>query len=241
MTREGHAVALVVSGSSGTTVNYLLSLDIPLRVLKGIQEGQPITRGTMQATWRLEDFAYCAKLGLNHQRVDDFRKQFPDRTRLLVAGTVLPDGPAHVAKVRTGDILIRVNGALLSSFIELANLCDSNVGGKVQLLLQREGHDVNVDVDIADLRTIIPNRVLFISGAIFHQLSLQQAMAYAISLRTEGAYACSIPSYLGLGGYGSGVLIQNLDNKPTPNLEALIDVFQDIPGSKSVAESSLIF
>src|ERR1700759_301775 len=62
---SGHAVALQAAGRvDGAATYYFLPLDRPSRALKCLQEGKPITRGTIQTQWMLKPFDDCRRLGL---------------------------------------------------------------------------------------------------------------------------------------------------------------------------------
>jgi pro-apoptotic serine protease NMA111 len=85
------------------------------------------------------------------------RKAAPNENNILVAKTVLPEGPAD-NKVKSGDVLIMVNGELLTSFVKLDEILDSSVGGTVLLLIQRGGKDIEVAINVGDLLAITPDR-----------------------------------------------------------------------------------
>jgi Trypsin-like serine proteases, typically periplasmic, contain C-terminal PDZ domain len=63
---------------------------------------------------------------------------------MLAAEIILPEGPAD-GKLLEGDVLIKVNGELLTQFVRLDDILDSSVGESVKLLVQRGGQDVEVE------------------------------------------------------------------------------------------------
>ena len=157
---HGHAVALQAGGrSDGAATDYFLPLDRPLRVLRCIQESQPITRGTIQPQWLIKPFDECRRLGLSAEHEAAIRQDFPKETGLLVAEVVLPEGPSD-GKLTEGDVLIKVNGKLLTHFVRLDDILDSSVGSKIKVLVQRGGRDIEVDIDVGDLHAITPDRFL---------------------------------------------------------------------------------
>lgn len=227
---DGHAIALQAGGrADGAATDYFLPLDRPLRALQCIQRGDPITRGTIQTQWMLKPFDDCRRLGLTPNWEAAVRQRFPKETGMLVAEVVLPNGPAH-NKVAEGDILVMVNGELLTQFVRLDETLDSNVGGKVKLLVQRGGEDMEVEITIGDLHAITPDRFVTVAGASFHDLSYQQARLFAISTRGNGVYVCEASGSFRFDGTESGWLIISVDNRETPNLDAFVKVMATIPG-----------
>ncbi|TAQ91300.1 hypothetical protein B7494_g376 [Chlorociboria aeruginascens] len=224
---DGYAVALQAGGrSDGAATDYFLPLDRPLRALRCIQDGKQITRGTIQCQWMLKPFDECRRLGLSPQWESAVRKSFPKENSMLVAEIVLPKGPSH-NKVEEGDVLIKVNGELLTQFVRLDDILDSSVDGKVKLLLQRGGEDVEVEVTVGDLHKITPDRFVSVAGASFHDLSYQQARLYAIACK--GVFVCDATGSFRFESTDNGWIIQTIDHKKTPDLNSFIEVMKGIP------------
>ena len=179
---DGFAVALQAGGrADGAATDYFLPLDRPSRALKCIQEGATITRGTIQTQWLIKPFDECRRLGLSSDWEAAMRKEFPKETGLLVAELILPEGPGH-QRIEEGDVLIRVNGQLLTKFALLDAILDDNVGGKVKILVQRGGEDVEMELDVGNLHAITPDRFVSVAGGSFHDISYQQARMYGVCL-----------------------------------------------------------
>ncbi|KAF2735417.1 trypsin-like serine protease [Polyplosphaeria fusca] len=233
--KHGYAVALQAGGrSDGASTDYFLPLDRPLRALDLIRNGEPVSRGTIQVQWILKPFDECRRLGLSPDWEKAIRTEFPKETGMLVAEVVLPKGPAS-EMIEEGDLLVKVNGELVTQFIRLDSILDDSVGQTVSLMIQRAGENIDVQVDVADLHAITPDRFVRAAGASFHDLSYQQARLYAISLKDAGVYVCEAAgSFRFADGYTSGWLVQEVDNKPTPNLDAFIEVMRAIPDRKRV-------
>ena len=93
--------------------------------------------------------------------------------------------------IEVGDILIKVNWKLLPQFKYLDDILDSNVGSIIGLPLQRCGKDVEVEVEVADLYKITPNRLVSIAGAGFQNLSYQRARAHGVACKGVFLYDAS--------------------------------------------------
>lgn len=225
---DGEAVALQAGGrADGAATDYFLPLDRPLRALECIRRGEPVTRGTIQTQWMIKPFDECRRLGLTPEWESTVRKAAPNETGMLVAEIVLPEGPAD-GKLREGDVLLKVNGELLTQFVRLDDILDSNVGKKVKLLVQRGGQDVEVECEVGDLHAITPDRFVTVAGGTFHDLSYQQARLYAIAVK--GVYVCEAAGSFKLENTLSGWIIDSVDKRPTRNLQEFIDVMKTIPG-----------
>jgi pro-apoptotic serine protease NMA111 len=228
--KDGYAVALQAGGrSDGAATDYFLPLDRPLRALNLIRQNLPVSRGTIQVQWLLKTFDECRRLGLTREGEKAMREKFPKETGMLVAEIVLPKGPAD-GLIQEGDLLMKVNGELLTQFVRLDEILDNNVGEKVSLLLQRGGEDVHVELTVGNLHDITPDRFVTVAGASFHDLSYQQARLYAIALKDAGVYICESAGSFKFDGSESGWLVQSIDNKDTPNLQTFIEVMKQIPG-----------
>jgi len=226
---DGFAVALQAGGrADGAATDYFLPLDRPLRALQHVQRGDDVPRGTIQTQWLLKPFDECRRLGLTPDWEARLRNAFPKENNLLVAEVILPDGPGH-RKIEEGDVLLKVNDELVTQFIRLDDIFDSSVGKTVKILVQRGGQDVEIEITVGDLHAITPDRFVNVAGAAFHDLSYQQARLYAIATKGQGVYVCESAGSFRLDGAESGWLIQSIDNKDTPDLDAFIEVMKSIP------------
>ncbi|TKA30386.1 Pro-apoptotic serine protease [Salinomyces thailandicus] len=231
---DGYAVALQAGGrADGAATDYFLPLDRPLRALQCIREGNPVPRGTIQTQWLLKAFDECRRLGLSPEWEGEVRKKFPKETGMLVAEVVLPKGPAY-EKLEEGDVLIKVNGELLTQFVKLDDVLDGSVDGKVKLLIQRGGEDMEVELGVGDLHAITPDRFVSVAGAAFHNLSYQQARLYAVALEGSGVYCCEASGSFRFEGSESGWLVQSVGHMPTPDLDTFVAVMKSVPDRSRV-------
>ncbi|KUJ16692.1 trypsin-like serine protease [Mollisia scopiformis] len=230
---DGQAVALQAGGRNAAATDYFLPLDRPLRALECLQKGEPITRGTIQCQWKFNPFNECQGLGLSSEWETAFREAFPNEVGMLVAERIIPEGPSD-SKIKVGDILIKVNGKLLAQFKNLDDILDSSVGCIIDVLLQRRGEDVEVQVEVADLHKITPNRLVSVAGATFQDLSYQRARAHGVACK--GVFLCN-----GQGSFfpiPDNRLIQKVDSKATPDLDTFIEVMKAIPDQARVVVTS---
>ena len=224
---DGHAVALQAGGrADGAATDYFLPLDRPLRALQCIQRGEKVARGTIQTQWTIRPFDECRRLGLSPDSEAEIRAAFPKETGMLVAEIVLPEGPAD-KNLQEGDVLMKVNGELLTQFIKLDSILDLSVGKKVKILIQRGGKDIEVELEVGDLHTITPDRFVTVGGGSFHNLSYQQARLYAIPVK--GVFICDAAGSFRFESSEAGWIVDAVNQQPTPDLDAFINVVKAIP------------
>ncbi|KAI9653055.1 MAG: hypothetical protein M1831_006262 [Alyxoria varia] len=224
---DGCAIALQAGGrADGAATDYFLPLDRPLRALQCIRNKEKVARGTIQCQWLIKPFDECRRLGLTSDWESSIRKEFPKETGMLVAEVVLPEGPSHT-KLEEGDLLIKVNGEILTQFPRLDAILDSSVGQTVSLTVQRGGQNISVDLEVGDLHAITPDRFLSVSGASFHDLSYQQARLYAVAVK--GVFVAETGGSFRFESLDSGWIITSINHKDTPDLKSFIEVVKAIP------------
>jgi S1-C subfamily serine protease len=99
------------------------------RALEMIQTGSSRARAArLQVGFHYTPYDELRRLGLDEKTEEAARRAFPALTGMLVVNEVLPGGPAD-GTLQPGDVLVRVNGKLVSEFEPLEQVVDDNVGG----------------------------------------------------------------------------------------------------------------
>jgi pro-apoptotic serine protease NMA111 len=224
---NGNAIALKMGRTSERNyTDHYLPLHRPVRALQYIRRNDPVPRGTIQVVWRSVSFDACRAKGLRSTWLDHIRRTDPKRTTMLVASTVLPEGPSDT-KLQNDDILIKVNGALIHQHIPLEEVIDSNVGNTIDLLVHRGGRDLEFTVQVGDLHNLTPDRFVTVAGGVFHTLSYQQAQRRNVAVR--GVYLCDeIGSTFGFDGGARGWIVQKINQKLVPDLETFINIMASL-------------
>lgn len=182
---QGRAVALNAGSKSSSASAFFLPLERVVRALRYLQNGRDLSpdkwpavtipRGTLQVTFVHKGFDETFRLGLQRETELMVRHATsPGETGMLVVDSVVPGGPAY-KRLETGDVLVCVNGEVMTQFLKLETLLDDCVNQKIELHIERGGTPMTLELVVQDLHLITPDHFLEVSGAVIHPLSYQQA------------------------------------------------------------------
>jgi len=135
---QGRVVALNAGGATGAASSFYLPLGRVKRALSLIQQGKPVTRGTLETEFRYRPYDELRRLGLSNDTEAQVRTAQPEGTGMLVVTDVQP-GSMSDGVLEPGDVLVRVNGKLVTQFEPLEAVLDDSVGHDVNLTLSRGG------------------------------------------------------------------------------------------------------
>ncbi|KAI9009221.1 trypsin-like cysteine/serine peptidase domain-containing protein [Hyaloraphidium curvatum] len=223
---SGHCVALNAGGATGAAASsFFLPLDRVVRALEYIKEGKEVPRGDIQAVFKHAAYDEVRRLGLKEELEGEMRRAFPDGEGMLVVSQVVPQGPAD-GKLEAGDIVLRMNGQLLTTFVPLEEILDSNVGNEVTFEIHRGPNILSVSVTVEDLHSTMPRRYVEVGGGILHDLSYQMARGFMVPC--SGVYVASAGYMLSLAGVSRKCIITSLDNQSTPHLDDFVRIFAQL-------------
>ncbi|KAL3673731.1 hypothetical protein V7S43_001427 [Phytophthora oleae] len=218
LNHDGDAIALNAGGKIGTSASFYLPLDRVKRAFDLIREGKDVPRGTIQTIFNYKPFDEVRRLGVDPATERLVRSSFPLETGMLTVAETIPSGPSS-NKLQPGDVLVRVNGELITRFVPLEAILDDNVGSEIELQIERSGELVTHKVPVQDLHSVTPSRFVEIGGAVINPLSYQQARNHAMS---PGAPYVADPGYfLQRSRIGRGAIIHSVNGIKTPDLETL--------------------
>jgi S1-C subfamily serine protease len=219
---RGRVVALNAGGANGNASSFYLPLGRVRRALELIQQGKPVTRGTLYTVFNYTPYDELTRLGLNASTEAVVRKNFPQYTGMLVVTEVLRGSPSENV-LQPGDVLVKVNGKYVTQFEPLDDVVDSSVGGQVTLDLERGGKPISAKLPVGDLHSITPSAYAEFGDAVLNALSYQQARHFNVPVR--GVYVAN-PGYMfAAAGVPRGAVITAMDSK---EVSTLADVEQHI-------------
>jgi S1-C subfamily serine protease len=213
---KGDVVALNAGGNNSAASSFFLPLYRIDRALKEIQKGNPVARGTLQTTFQSKPFDELRRLGLTPDSERAAREKSAKQTSMLTVEQVIPGSPAS-GKMAPGDILIRVNGKLITEFIPLESILDSQVGNEIELELERGGRRIVSSVRVDNLHAITPDEYLQFGDGTVNKLSYQQARHY--NRPPEGVYVANPGYLLSKAAIPRGAVIVEMDGEPIIDLD----------------------
>ncbi|XP_010485681.1 PREDICTED: protease Do-like 7 isoform X3 [Camelina sativa] len=233
---QGRAVALNAGSKSSSASAFFLPLQRVVRALGFLQKSidsctdKPkavhIPRGTLQMTFVHKGFDEIRRLGLRTETEQVVRHASPTgETGMLVVDSVVPSGPAD-KHLEPGDVLVRVNGIVLTQFLSLENLLDDGVGQILELEIERGGQPLSVSVTVQDLHSITPDHFLEVSGAVIHPLSYQQARNFRFPCGL--AYVADPGYMLFRAGVPRHAIIKKVANEDISGLGDLVSVLSKL-------------
>lgn len=212
----GNVVALNAGADGAAASSFFLPLDRVERALKLLQAAKPVPRGTVQTVFAHKAYDELRRLGLSEKSEAIVRAARPEETGMLSVQEVVPQSPAD-RKLAPGDILLRVNGELITQFVPLADILDSSVGETVTVELERGGRTVTETVPVTDLHSITPNGYLEFGGAVVNDLSFQQSRHYNRPI--SGVYVADPGYMLSRAGIPRDAVITEVDGMSIENIE----------------------
>ncbi|KAK7379256.1 hypothetical protein VNO80_04711 [Phaseolus coccineus] len=233
---QGRAVALNAGSKSSSASAFFLPLERVVRALRFLQKGSEtyvdkwqavsIPRGTLQVTFLHKGFDETRRLGLKTETEQIVRQASPaGETGMLVVDSVVPGGPGY-KHLEPGDVLVRVNGEVITQFLKLETLLDDSVSKNIELQIERGGTSKTLTLLVQDLHSITPDYFLEVSGAVIHPLSYQQARNFRFHC---GLVYVAEPGYmLFRAGVPRHAIIKKFAGEEISCLEELITVISKL-------------
>lgn len=229
---QGRVVALNAGANVQAASSFFLPLDRVTRALERIRAGEPVSRGTLLATFVHVAYDELGRLGLDAATEARYRQLFPEQKGLLVLRDIVPGAPGE-GLLEPGDIVLALDGEPVATFNALAEALDEGVGETLRIALRRGRNDLEVEVGISDLHAVSPSSFLQLGDAVLHDLSYQQARH--LNMPIEGVYVAN-PGYMLLASaVPRGAVIVELDGVPTPDLATLARLLERVPDRARVA------
>jgi len=213
---EGQVVALNAGANNSAASSFFLPLDRIDRALRELQKENVVTRGTLQTIFRSEPYDELRRLGLTDESERIAREANPYQTGMLTIEQVIPESPAYEV-LAPGDILIRINGEMVTEFVPLEDTLDSHVGEEIEIQVERGGRRIDAMLRVDDLHAITPAEYVEFGDAIVNQLSYQQARHY--NRKAEGVYVANPGYLLSRAAIPRGAVIVEMDGEAVSTLD----------------------
>ena len=228
---QGRALALWASfayqtGRDMTQVNMGIPAGVVGDMIGHLQAGSSIR--SLEIEWLQTPISAARKINLP----ESWARQYEDdgRRQLLAVSTVVAGAPAETM-LRSGDIVLSMNGDILNSFreVELASQ-----RAAVAMTILRDGQELELNVPTVELDGYGINRVVLWAGALLQAPHRELAAQRGIS--RAGVYV----SYFNFGSPASrsqlfaGRRIVAVDGQPTADLDQFVAAVNGLPDGSSV-------
>ncbi|MCK6502612.1 trypsin-like peptidase domain-containing protein [Myxococcota bacterium] len=214
--RDGHVIALNAGSRRAAASSYFLPLDRVVRAVRLLQAGQPVPRGTWQVTLLHKPYDELRRLGLSSETEARLRRAQPKGTGMLVVEGVVPGGPAQ-ERLELGDVLLEVEGELITGFAQLEGILDERVEAELAVRVERGGQPVDLALTVQDLHEITPSSYLEVGDAVLNELSYQQARHALVPV--GGAYVAASGYMLGAAGIGARAVLTAIGDQAVYSLD----------------------
>jgi S1-C subfamily serine protease len=235
---EGRVVALNAGANTQAASSFFLPLDRIRVALAAIQAGGSVARGTLQTEFVHKPYAELRRLGLRRETEAATRAAYPNQTGLLVVEQVIP-GTSAAGLLRSGDILVEIDGRLIAQFVPMAALLDDNVGESVDVVVERGGERHEYQIAVDDLHAITPSDYIEYGDGVFHDLSYQQARHFYRPV--AGVYVANPGYVFGGAAIPRASLITEIDRKPIANLNDFQQVVEQLADGEQVSVRFVTF
>jgi S1-C subfamily serine protease len=215
---SGEVVALNAGANNSAASSFFLPLDRVERALTLLQQGKPVSRGTLQTVFVQKPYDELRRLGLQQHSEAEARKASPRETGMLTVQEVIPTSPAE-DRLQAGDILLKVDGQLITAFVPLAEILDEKIGDTVTVEVERGGQRVTSELPVSDLHEISPHEYLEFGDAVVNNLSYQQARHY--NRPVSGVYVANSGYMLSRSAIPRGAVITEVGGAPVRDIHDL--------------------
>ena len=209
---QGRVVALNAGGATGAASSFYLPLGRVQRALPLIQQGKPVTRGTLQTEFRYRPYDELRRLGLPATPRRRCAAPQPDGTGMLVVTDVQP-GSASDGLLEPGDVLVRVNGTLVTQFEPLEAVLDDSVGAQRRADARSAAASSTPRASRSTISMRSRRPPTWSSAMrVVHTLSYQEARAFHRPIR--GVFVAASGYMFDAAGVPRGAVITAVNSKP---------------------------
>jgi len=224
----GDVVALNAAANTKTASSFFLPLPRIQHALKRLQSEQSIERGSFQTLFTHQPFRELSRLGLDEETEARIRASAPDTNGMLTVAQVIPGGAADGA-LESGDILISIEGRMITDFLSLEALLDASIGKTLSVEIIRQAVRKTVDASVADLHALAPRQLLEVGDSVLQDMSIQHARAMN---RVQKGVVVMRPGYaFTRASVPQGAVIIELEGRPISDINSFITAVTDSPQS----------
>ena len=219
--------AYQAGGDSGQ-VNRGISAELLSEFVDTVRSRDPIY--SLEAELGYTPLFAARKLGLDEDWLDRLESHSPSARRALSVTRLVAGTPA-AELLKNGDMILAVDGNLVTSFRELERAVQRP---EVELTVWRDGKAMDIDIDTVVLGGEGIKRAVSWAGTLLQDP--HRAMAAQRGIEPSGVYVAffSYGSPATRYGLWAGRRIVAVDDSETPDLQTFLDVVADKDDQESV-------
>lgn len=217
--RSGHAQAVLVRNACCLSTQPLRALEL--------------------AAWAiLQHIAMLYSVGVYIRTITDTLLDGSSHQGMLVVESVVPESPAD-GLLEPGDVLISLNGSIITHFHDMEAMLDDCVGRLVNVVVERGGTQQSTSMLVTDLHAVTPSCLLEVCGGAVHALSYQQARNNRVAVGQ--VYVAEAGYLLHRAGVPKHSIVTAVGNTPTPTLDAFTEVLLGLQQGEQVPVEYYLF
>jgi S1-C subfamily serine protease len=219
---------MVQSGGDSTQINRGIGSEVVEQFVETVQEGRPFY--SLEAEFVYAPLFAARKMGVDEEWVARLEQNNPVRRRALSITRLVAGTPASKL-LRNGDMVLAIDGVVVTSYRALEEAVQKP---DVVVTVWRDDavHEIPMQTAALDGRGI--DRAISWAGALLQDP--HRAMAAQRGVETDGVYV----AYFSYGspatryGLWAGRRVVEVNETPTPDLQAFIDAVAGIQHRESV-------
>ncbi|MEL7185308.1 MAG: trypsin-like peptidase domain-containing protein [Pseudomonadota bacterium] len=218
----------VQRGGESSQINRGISSDLIEQFVNTVRDGRPFY--SLEAEFVYAPLFAARKMGVDEEWIARLEENNPSRRRALSVTRLVADTPASEL-LRNGDMVLAVDGNVVTSYRELENAVQKP---RVTVTVWRNDKVKDIEIDTVALSGRGIDKAASWAGALLQDP--HRAMAAQRGVSTDGVYV----AYFSYGspatryGLWAGRRVVEVNEQPTPNLDAFISIVKDLEHSESV-------
>jgi S1-C subfamily serine protease len=216
------------SGRDLTQVNMGIPADLVVDMIEHLRADESIR--SLEVEWQPMPLATARKLNLPESWGRRYEAHNPRRREVLAVSSTVAGTPAEQV-LRSGDILLSIDGATANTFREVERATQTP---EVEIVLFRDGQEVATTLATVELDGLDIDRAVVWAGALIQ--APHRELAAQRGLNLGGVYV----SYFNFGspasrsGLFAGRRIVAIDGRQTADLDQFVEAVGDLADRESV-------
>ena len=231
--KRGHILATwssFVMQASGDVAQFNRGINSELvqEFVRTVREGQPFY--SLEAEFVYAPLFAARNMGVDEEWLERLENNNPERRRVLSITRIVAGTPA-AEHLRNGDIVMAVDGRVVTSYRALEKAVQKP---EVSVTVWRNGEALEVALETALLSGLGIDRAVSWAGALLQ--NPHRPMAAQRGIEPYGVYVAffSYGSPATRYGLWAGRRVVEVDDTPTPNLQAFVDAVSSKQDQESV-------